>query len=205
MTAHTTVSLYTEEYYNTNKAEIDNASYCGNIVEMIEISNYIYVSIKATQYTVLDDDFRTIPADMNEAIIQSDLTSLRAGTFNRYEMIVEQYLQVKEMQLADGDQYDPYTFERWHDGTRGRWRLILTRENTNALSIKVLNDNGGYWYTPGAFINQGDGTWLINSWVADDSTNKQVNYVFISGAAEISQTLQIPGTVDSFDSHIAYN
>jgi len=217
MTDTTELSLYTQSYFNDNEAEIVGASRCGNVAELVEIANYIYVSVKASEYSLVPDDDRDFPVsgdpevpltfEEEQAIVQTDLDDLRVGTFHRYAMNVGQFSRVKNMQLTAGEWYDPYTFERWWDTglAKERWRLILTREGTQALSIQVMTDAGAYWYTPGAFIDQGDGTWLINSWDgAGDTTGQQVNYQFIYGSAPISQILQVPGTTNSFESHISY-
>ena len=203
MSATSIISLYTKAYYDANKSAIDATAYVGNIGELVTIGNYTYISIKAT-YGMIP---REVTRPLVDTQVQADLDDLRAGNIDQYHMLVEDFLVVREMQLTAGEWYDPYTFERWHDDNlnKERWRLILTRDGTQALSIQVMNPNGSYWYTPGAFIDQGDGTWLINSWDGGATVgDEDVYYQFIYGSLPISQILHAPAGVATYNSTIAY-
>ena len=116
MTDTTELSLYTQSYFNDNEAEIVGSSRCGNVAELVEIANYIYVSVKASEYSLVPDDNRDFPVSIDpevpltfeeeQAIVQTDLDDLRAGTFHRYAMNVGQFSRVKSMQLTAGEWYD---------------------------------------------------------------------------------------------------
>jgi len=202
MTAQSRISLYTESFYLSHKDEIDQSSSVGNVAELVEIANYIYVSIKGTEWSLDDSDSRDVPEDMDEATIQYDLAEMNAGVFNRYSMTVADFLILKNMQLTAGEWYDPYTFERYYDGALGkeRWRIKPVREGTAVLSIEVFKEDGTHWYSPGSFLDQGGGVWLINSWDGEpDAAGRPVSFAFIYGSMQISQVFTIPGDVDRFE------
>lgn len=198
------ISLYTADYYQSNQPAIDATATVGNIGELVTIGNYTYVSIKTGNFGSPD---RQIARPLVEADMQTDLNDLRAGVINCYVMEVQDFIQVRETQLTEGEWYNPYTFTRWLDENlqKYRWTLTLIRENTDALSVSVLNPDGSFWYTAGAFIDQGDGTWTINSWDGGATVvNEEVSYEFIFGSLPITQHLIIPADIDELESNIAY-
>lgn len=207
MATNSEISLYTQDFYTAHKVDIDQSSAVGNVAELVEIDNYIYILVKEATWSESESDTRLMPDEISEEHIQADLLDLNAGVFNRYVMTVNQYLSRENIQLTPGEWYDPYEFERYFDETLGkyRWRLILTRDGTAALSIEVLNADSSYWYSPGSFLDQGGGKWLINSWDGEpDAAGREIYFAFIYGSERISQVFTVPADVNYFKAVIAY-
>ena len=198
MTAESTIALYTPDYYNANVAAIMESSRCGNPAMLLQIDNNSYYCVKACEY---NNDSR----DYTPAGLIQDLTDLRDGLFTRYVMTVEDYHTLTVTQKTEGDSTDHVRFERFTDPIYGgRWRLILSnRDNVDAFSIKVYNKAGNYLYTPGAFIDQGDGTWMVESnYVQYDGGWVQLD--FILGSASITEVYSVPPEVSEMEWFISY-
>lgn len=205
MTAQSTISLYTEDYYEANKTDIDSSSRCGNIAELVTIDNYVYVAIKATEYPFDNEGNETDYRQYNESSLITDLDDLRAGIFSSYRMIVEEFLQVKNTQRTAGNSNDSVIFQRFTDPVYGgRWRLTLfNRASVDAFSIKVYNNDGAFLYTPGSFIDQGDGTWVVES-NYQEYDGGDVNIDFIQGSESITQIYHIDKDLQELEWDINY-
>jgi len=198
MTMSSTIALYTPEYYEANESAILANSRCGNPVKLIQLDNYTYYSVKACEY---DNDLR----QYNPTTQIQDLTDLRDGVYKRYAMTVADFHDMTLSQKTAGDSQDHVHFERFEDPTfGGRWRLILSnRDSVDAFSIKVYDKAGNYLYTPGAFIDQGDDTWMVESnYVQYDGGWVQLD--FILGSASITEVYSIAPEVYIVDWDIAY-
>jgi len=192
------MAMYEPNYFKANRDAILASSSCGIPSELLQIDNYSYWCVKSTEY---GDKSR----DYDSKSLITDLEDMRAGNFDRLAMTVADFHAVKKSKKTAGDSNDYVRFERFTDPVYGgRWRLILSnRDSLNAFSIKVYNNDGGYLYTPGAFIDQGDGTWMVESSYTEYDGG-DVNIDFISGSASITEVYHAKKDTDVYEWDITY-
>ena len=166
--------------------------------------------LKQGQLMTVDDDART---SVGSPAIIGDRSTHDTWMQTLY---VEEGTDVNSTPKPPPDERQDYTiagednrnfiFKRYNDQWGWRWKMTLVSDDVTNLALYIQNSSGGYLYTTGALIDNGDGTWYTECPAGQaDATPEDVYFHWILGAGRISSDFLYAGTEDELEGVVKFD
>jgi len=170
--------------------------------QSVKDTNVQFDMLNQGQQMTLDDDARTsvgssaiiVDRPSHDAWMQQLYSDTDGDVINTPKPPPDE----RQSYVLTGEDEDQFTFTRYQDQWGYRWRMDLVKQDITNLALYIQNSQGGYLYTTGALLDNGNGGWYTECPAGQaDPTPEDVYFHWILGAGRISSDFKYAGADES--------